>query len=173
MIVALIGCSIGILRSLHRTCSADAHKSVILLTINHGSEREHGNETTIFLKFINRSLALKIQDIFPVLASMVIIILVAIIERQSRFAAAITAVMPIGATLALWIVYAANNGDRHIMTDFSQGLLLGILPTIGFLIVAWLAARAGLKLFPMLMAGYGVWGIGVGLMFLVKKLMGI
>jgi len=115
---------------------------------------------------------LKIQDIIPVVASMLIILLVAIIEKQSKFAAAITAVMPIGATLALWIVYAANDGDRHIMTDFSQGLVLGLLPTIGFLIVTWLAARAGLKLGPILLAGYGVWGIGVGLLFLVKKLIG-
>lgn len=83
-----------------------------------------------------------------------------------------TAVMPIGATLALWIVYSANHGDRQIMADFSQGLFLGILPTIGFLVVTWLAARAGLKLGPILLAGYGVWGIGVGLLFLVKKLIG-
>ena len=82
------------------------------------------------------------------------------------------AVRPIGATLALWIVYSANDGDRHTMADFSQGLLLGILPTIGFLIVTWLAARAGLKLASILLVGYAVWGIGVGLMFVVRKLMG-
>jgi len=104
---------------------------------------------------------------------MAIILLDAIVEKQSKFAAAITAVMPIGATLALWIVYAANDGDSQTMVQFSQGLLVGILPTIGFLIVTWLAARAGLKLVPMLLIGYSVWGIGVGLTFLVRKLVGV
>jgi len=115
----------------------------------------------------------KLQAILPVLASIVIIILVAVVEKQSKFAAAITAVMPIGATLALWIVYASNEGDPQTMDKFGQGLLLGILPTIGFLIVTWLAARAGLKLVPMLLIGYSVWGIGVGLTFLVRRLVGV
>lgn len=119
------------------------------------------------------SAKVKMQNILPVLASMAIILLVAIVEKQSKFAAAITAVMPIGATLALWIVYAANDGDSQTMVQFSQGLLVGILPTIGFLIVTWLAARAGLKLVPMLLIGYSVWGIGVGLTFLVRKLVGV
>ena len=101
-----------------------------------------------------------------------IIILVALIEKQSKFAAAITAVMPIGATLALWIVYASNQGDRQTMDQFGQGLLIGILPTFGFLIVTWLAARAGWKLVPILLTGYAVWGVGVGITFLVRKLVG-
>ena len=37
------------------------------------------------------------------------VIVVAVVERHSRIVAAITAVMPLGAPLALWIVYAANN----------------------------------------------------------------
>jgi uncharacterized membrane protein (GlpM family) len=115
----------------------------------------------------------KIQDVLPVVASMVIILLVALIEKQSKFAAAITAVMPIGATLALWIVYSANDGDRQILADFSRGLLVGILPTFGFLIVTWLAARAGLKLAPILLIGYGAWGVGVGLTFLLRQWVGI
>ena len=58
---------------------------------------------------------MKTQDILPVLLSIVVIILVAVLEKQSKFAAAITATMPIGATLALWIVYSANDGDRGTM----------------------------------------------------------
>jgi hypothetical protein len=115
----------------------------------------------------------KLQDILPVLASIIIIILVAVIEKQSKFAAAITAVMPIGATLALWIVYSSNEGDLPTMDKFGQGLLIGILPTLGFLIVTWLAVRAGLKLMPVLLIGYAVWGFGVGLTFLVRRLVGI
>ena len=81
--------------------------------------------------------------------------------------------MPIGATLALWIVYAANDGDRQTMVHFGQGLLLGIVPTLGFLIVTWLASRAGFKLTQMLLIGYAVWGVGVGATFLLRRVLGV
>jgi len=111
----------------------------------------------------------KTQDILPVLLSMVVIVLVAVLEKQSKFAAAITATMPIGATLAIWIVYSANRGDQETMQDFSVGLLMGIIPSIGFLFAAWLAFRAGLKLMPMLLVGYAVWGTLLGLIILIRR----
>jgi uncharacterized membrane protein (GlpM family) len=115
----------------------------------------------------------KIQDVLPVVASVVIIILVAVVEKQSKFAAAITAVMPIGATLSLWIVSAANNGDRKVMIEFGQGLVYGILPTLGFLLVIWLTTRSGWKLSQMLLLGYAVWGVGVGLTFILRRMVGM
>ena len=116
---------------------------------------------------------MKIQDILPVLLSIVVIILVAVLEKQSKFAAAITATMPIGATLAIWIVYSANNGDQQTMKDFSVGLLMGIIPSIGFLFAAWLSFRAGLKLVPMLIAGYVVWGVLLGVIVLIRRWLGL
>ena len=115
---------------------------------------------------------MKTQDILPVLLSIVVIILVAVLEKQSKFAAAITATMPIGATLAIWIVYSANSGDQETMQDFSVGLLMGIIPSIGFLFAAWFAFRAGLKLMPMLLVGYAVWGTLLGLIILLRNLFG-
>ncbi len=65
---------------------------------------------------------MKSQDILPILLSIAVIILVAVLEKQSKFAAAITATMPIGATLAIWIVYSANSGDQQTMKDgFADG----------------------------------------------------
>ena len=69
-----------------------------------------------------------------VLLSIAVIILVAVLEKQSKVAAAITATMPIGDSLAIWLVCSANSGDQQTMKDF----------------------RAGLKLMPMLIAGYAV-----------------
>jgi hypothetical protein len=115
---------------------------------------------------------LKTQDILPVLLSIVVIILVAVLEKQSKFAAAVTATMPIGATLAIWIVYSANRGDQQTMQDFSVGLLVGIIPTIGFLFAAWFAFRAGMKLLPMLLVGYAVWGTLLGVMILIRRSLG-
>ena len=116
---------------------------------------------------------MKSQDVLPVLLSIVVIILVAVFEKQSKFAAAVTATMPIGATLAIWIVYSANRGDQKTMQDFTAGLLMGIIPTIGFLFAVWLSSRAGLKLIPVLAVGYAVWGIVLGAIKLVRNLFGV
>ena len=116
---------------------------------------------------------MKTQDIVPVLLSIIVIILVAVVEKQSKLAAAITATMPIGATLALWIVYSANEGKQKTMEQFSSGLLVGIIPTIGFLVAAWFASRAGLKLVPMLLVGYAVWGVVLGLILILRRVLGI
>lgn len=115
---------------------------------------------------------MKTQDVLPVLLSIVVIILVAVLEKQSKFAAAITATMPIGATLAIWIVYSANSGDKETMKVFNSSLLIGIIPTIGFLIAAWLASRVGLKLVPMLLVGYITWGALLGLLVILRRLSG-
>jgi hypothetical protein len=96
-----------------------------------------------------------------------------VVEKQSKLAAAITATMPIGASLALWIVYSANDGDRETMERFGLGLLLGVVPTLGFLVAAWLAARAGLKLVQTVLVGYAVWGAGVGLLLVLRRTLGM
>ncbi len=116
---------------------------------------------------------MKTQDVLPVLISVVVIVLVAVLEKQSKFVAAVTATMPIGATLALWIVYSANNGDQETMEQFGQGLLVSVLPSIGFLVATWLASRAGLSLLPLLLVGYATWGLGLGLILILRKALGI
>ena len=116
---------------------------------------------------------MKSQDILPVVLSVIVIILVAILEKQSKLFAALIAVMPLAAPLALWIVYSSNSGDKATVSQFSLGLLLGLLPTFAFLITVWLTARAGLKLIPMILTGYGVWAIGVAILFLLRNRLGI
>ena len=116
---------------------------------------------------------MKTQDVLPVILSIIVIILVAVLEKQSKFAAAITATMPIGATLAIWIVYSANSGDQETMKEFTTGLLLGIIPSLGFLFAAWFASRAGLKLVPLLLAGFAVWGALLGVIVLIRRAVGV
>ncbi len=116
---------------------------------------------------------LKTKEVLPVLFSIGVIILIAILQRQSKFVAAITATMPINTTLAWWIVYSANSGDQGTMEQFGLGMLLGIFPSVGFITASWLAARAGLKLLPMLLVGYGAWGIGVGLVWMLRRSLGM
>jgi hypothetical protein len=113
------------------------------------------------------------QDAVPVVLSIIVIILVAVLEKQSKLFAALTATMPLTAPLALWIVYSSNAGEKTAVTNFSLSLVLGLLPTLAFLVTVWFAARAGMKLVPMIVIGYSVWGAGALLLYLLRNTLGI
>ena len=116
---------------------------------------------------------MKSQDILPVILSILVIILVAVLEKQSKLFAALIATMPLAAPLALWIVYSSNAGDKTSVSQFTFSLVLGLLPTLAFLIAVWLAARAGMKLVPMILTGFGVWAIGASILYLLRNTLGI
>ena len=116
---------------------------------------------------------MKSQDIVPVLLSIFVIVLVAVFEKQSKLFAAITATMPLATPLALWIVYSANAENKEIVSQFSLSLLLSVLPTLAFLVTVWLTARAGMKLVPILLTGYGVWAAGALILYLLRNTLGI
>jgi hypothetical protein len=116
---------------------------------------------------------MKSQDVVPVLLSILVIILVAVLEKQSKLVAALTATMPLTAPLALWIVYSSNAGEKAAVSQFSLNLLLGLLPTMAFLITVWLAARAGMKLAPMLLTGYSVWAVGATILYFLRNTLGL
>ena len=116
---------------------------------------------------------MKTQEILPIVLSIIIIILVAVLEKQSRLIAALTATMPLAAPLALWIVYSSNAGDKTAVSQFSLSLLLGLVPTMAFLFTVWLAARSGMKLAPMILTGYGVWAVGATILYFLRNTFGI
>ena len=111
------------------------------------------------------------QRLTPIVISIAVIILIAILQEQSRVIAAITATMPLTAPLGIWIVYAAQAGDQKAVAEFNGSLFLGIWPTVGFLVAVWLAARTGWRLVPMLAAGYAAWVVGLGVLFGVRYLL--
>lgn len=116
---------------------------------------------------------MKTQDVLPVILSIVVIILVAVLEKQSKLFAAIAATMPLAAPLALWIVYSSSDGDNEAVSIFTKSMFLGFLPTLAFVVAVWLAARAGMKLVPMILTGYGVWALGAGIVYLLGNFFGI
>ena len=115
---------------------------------------------------------MKWHEIIPVFISVVVIVLVAALEKQNKLVAAVTATMPLTMPLALWIVYAANQGERVAVEKFTQGLVLGILPTVGFALATWVGARLGLKLGALLALGYTAWGVSLLLLLGIKRLWG-
>jgi hypothetical protein len=119
-----------------------------------------------------KSVAIAWSKILPVVVSIGIIILVAVLREYSRSLAAIAATMPINLPLALWIIYSAVGGDREVMATFTQALFVNIWPTILFILVTWITARAGWSLIPMLIAGYVAWGVGLGIIYVLRIFFG-
>lgn len=107
--------------------------------------------------------------VLPVLVSIGIIILVAVLREYSRTFAAIAATMPINVPLALWIVAAGDDHNPEAMKQFTQAILINFWPTLIFIVIVFLAARAGWRLLPMIAAGYVGWGISLGLILLFKQ----
>lgn len=108
------------------------------------------------------------RNVLPVLFSIGVILLVAVLRNHSRTLAAITATMPLNIPLALWIVSSGSPSDGAGLASFIEGLVIGLIPTFAFLVVALLAARAGWGLPAILGAGYAAWGIGLGTLLLAQ-----
>jgi uncharacterized membrane protein (GlpM family) len=116
---------------------------------------------------------MKTQDFISIAVSIVIIIAVAILQKQSKTIAAIVSTTPIRATLAIWVVYTAVEGSKTEMVKFNESVALSLIPTFFFAVSAWLAARAGFKLSGQLIIGYGVWAIGSLILYTFRRALGI
>ncbi len=109
------------------------------------------------------------QKLAPVVISILLIICIAIARAYSRTFAAIVSTMPINITLALWIVSSAEENKPAVMQEFTSSMLRGIVSTVVFLLVAWLSARAGWSLLPMLLVSYLAWAVSLGLIFWLAR----
>jgi uncharacterized membrane protein (GlpM family) len=113
------------------------------------------------------------QEISRILIAFAVIVAVTLLQKQSKLIAAITATMPVNVPLAMWLLYSATGGDGVSMREFAKSLVVSIFPTVGFLLAAWLASRADVKLGPTLLAGYAVWGVGVLILMALKRRLGL
>ena len=113
---------------------------------------------------------MEMTRILPVIVSIGIILAVAVLREYSKTFAAIAATMPINVPLALWIAFSAGDVDQVARVQFAQGLLLGIFPTVLFLVVAFLAVRAGWALLPTIIGGYLAWGISLLTLLGIQRL---
>lgn len=108
--------------------------------------------------------------IAPVIVSIIIIIFIAIIREYSKTFAAIAVTMPINLPLGIWLVYGSST--KVEMEHFTRSLAFNLVPTFAFVVIAWLAARAGWKMIPMVVAGYAGWGVGLFVLMLVRRAIG-
>lgn len=111
------------------------------------------------------------QQVVPVVASILTIIVIAVVRAHSKALAAITATMPVTIPLALWIVCSGSNGDRATVLQFIEALFITMVANLFFVLAIWLAARSRWRLVPLLTVGYSVWGVVLGLIMGVRHLL--
>jgi len=111
------------------------------------------------------------QQVMPVVASVLTIIVIAVVSVYSKTLAAITATMPVTIPLALWIVYSGSSGDRATVLQFIDALFVTMVANLFFVLAMWLAARSRWRLVPLLIVGYSVWGVVLGLIMGVRHLL--
>jgi len=98
-----------------------------------------------------------------------IIAAVALIQERSRVLAGILAAMPLSIPLAMWIVYT-ETGDLEQTAHFARSTLLALIPSLGFVLAAWLLLARRVPFGWSLAGGYGVWlalllaGRGLGIL---------
>ncbi len=108
----------------------------------------------------------------PVLVSIAVIIVIAIVRQYSRTFAAIAATMPLNIPLGMWIIYSGSDDHQAALADFSQAAMLNIIPTLIFLVIAWQLARTGHSALETIVVGYVGWAVCLGLVFLLRALLG-
>lgn len=97
------------------------------------------------------------QKVVPVLASLLVIIAVAIVQERSRFFAAVLASMPLTAPLALWVVFTSTGGDHQKAADFAASMVLGVAATLAFVVGTWVALKRGWSLPKVMATGGLIW----------------
>jgi hypothetical protein len=105
------------------------------------------------------------QKVLPVLTSIAIILVVAVLRDRSRAAAAVLATMPLNIPLALWVVASGAGEDPVVVADFTRSLVVGLVPSFIWLGVVFVAVRAGWGVLPAIGAGYAVWVVLIAGLF--------
>lgn len=90
----------------------------------------------------------------------IIIVACTLIGKRFPTLAGLIATMPLTSLLVLVWLHTDNPGDLRLMTNYTRGVLWGIIPTILFFAVAWFCFRSRLSLPLTLSASFTVWFAG-------------
>ena len=107
--------------------------------------------------------------IAPVIVSIAIIILVAILRNYSKTLAAIFATMPINIPLALWVVNSGGDMTQDTMTVFTTNMFWNMFPTLLFIGVVVLLTKSGWQLLPAILTGYLLWAVSLAALTLLRN----
>lgn len=108
---------------------------------------------------------MNIQKFIPVITSIVIILIVAVLREKSRTLAAIFGTMPINMPLAMWLVFTSSDQSPQNFTPFVSSLITGLFTSVAWLLVVYVLLRLGYGLLVAILGGYVVWGLLIALAF--------
>ena len=107
----------------------------------------------------------------PVVASVAIIVLVAIVQERSRDLAAIVATLPLTAPLAAWIVFSASGGDHPHTAEFVRSMLAASIANVLFIVACWYGLQQRWPFALVMLVAFGVWGVLVAVPYLVRRVL--
>jgi hypothetical protein len=110
------------------------------------------------------------EKVLPVLASVVIIVLVAVVQDRSRELAAVLAVMPLTVPLAVWIVFSASGRDYQQTAHFVRSMIAGYLATVAFVVACWYGLRQHWPLPAVMVFAFGLWAALAALPYVIRRL---
>jgi uncharacterized membrane protein (GlpM family) len=113
---------------------------------------------------------MNVQKVLPVVISVVVIVLVALVQERSRYLAALLAVMPLSAPLAMWIIFSASGGDYQQTADFVLSMVLGLVATVVFVLASWLGLRQRWPFAAVVAFAFAVWGLIVAAPHLLRRI---
>jgi hypothetical protein len=112
-----------------------------------------------------------VDRVLPVLVSIAIIVLVAVVQQSSRELAAIVAVMPLTVPLAVWIVFTGTGRDYAETAHFVRAMVPAYLATIVFVVALWYGLRQQWP-FPVVIAvAFVAWGALVAVPSVVRRVL--
>jgi hypothetical protein len=112
------------------------------------------------------------NEVIPVIVSICIIIAVALLKKVSTEFAAIAATMPINIPLGIWVFMSGGDKSNQDLTSFTGAIFINMMPTLLFIVAAWFVLRNGGNIIMAIGIGYLVWGIALGLLYLIKNYFG-
>jgi len=100
------------------------------------------------------------QFLLKLVLSIAVIIGCTQIGKRVPALAGLIAAMPLTTLIVMAWLYADTNGNPAVMTEYTRGVVWGMVPTVLFFLVAMLCFRQQLPLAVVLAASFGVWLAG-------------
>jgi len=101
--------------------------------------------------------AVDLRFFIKLFVTVVIVVFCSQIGRKLPTLAGLIATAPITSLIVLLWLYSDNVGDFRLMTDYTKGVVWGIMPTVLFFAVAYLCFRRQIGIWLVLAASFSVW----------------
>lgn len=108
---------------------------------------------------------MNLQKTLPVITSIAIILVVAVLRDRSKTLATIFATMPINMPLALWVLTSAGEDNAAVIATYVRSFLVGLVPAFIWLGVVYVGLKIGMSLLGAIAGAYVVWVILIAGLF--------